>query len=112
MKSAEGQEVPWTTASLRSPGSSEVRGLVSKIVDRCQHPVTMVGEDGERLLTLKARAPSGQPPQQVASGLPIPQPSCTFCGRRMTAAVQLIQALGGGWHVADLPSTEAVTARQ
>jgi outer membrane protein TolC len=33
-------------------------------------------------------------------------------GRRMTAAVLLIQALGGGWNVADLPSAQAVTARQ
>jgi NodT family efflux transporter outer membrane factor (OMF) lipoprotein len=33
-------------------------------------------------------------------------------GRRMTAAVLLIQALGGGWNAADLPSAQAVTARQ
>ena len=33
-------------------------------------------------------------------------------GRRMTAAVLLIQALGGGWSAADLPSAQAVTARQ
>ena len=32
-------------------------------------------------------------------------------GRRMTAAVLLIQALGGGWSAADLPSAQAVTAR-
>jgi outer membrane protein TolC len=31
--------------------------------------------------------------------------------RRMTAAVSLIQALGGGWSTADLPSTKAVTER-
>ena len=30
-------------------------------------------------------------------------------GRRMAAAVLLIQALGGGWDVADLPSADAVT---
>jgi NodT family efflux transporter outer membrane factor (OMF) lipoprotein len=30
-------------------------------------------------------------------------------GRRMAAAVQLIQALGGGWSIADLPSAHAVT---
>ena len=30
-------------------------------------------------------------------------------GRRMSAAVQLIQALGGGWRAADLPSTKTVT---
>jgi NodT family efflux transporter outer membrane factor (OMF) lipoprotein len=30
-------------------------------------------------------------------------------GRRMTAAVQLIQALGGGWSIADLPSAHPVT---
>jgi NodT family efflux transporter outer membrane factor (OMF) lipoprotein len=30
-------------------------------------------------------------------------------GRRMSAAVQLIQALGGGWRASDLPSTKAVT---
>ena len=30
-------------------------------------------------------------------------------GRRMAAAVMLIQALGGGWSIADLPSTHAVT---
>jgi outer membrane protein TolC len=33
-------------------------------------------------------------------------------GRRMSAAVLLIQALGGGWSAADLPSAQAVTARQ
>jgi outer membrane protein TolC len=33
-------------------------------------------------------------------------------GRRMTAAVLLIQALGGGWSATDLPSAQAVTARQ
>jgi NodT family efflux transporter outer membrane factor (OMF) lipoprotein len=33
-------------------------------------------------------------------------------GRRMTAAVLLIQALGGGWSAAALPSAQAVTARQ
>jgi outer membrane protein TolC len=32
-------------------------------------------------------------------------------GQRMTAAVLLIQALGGGWNESDLPSTQAVTAR-
>jgi NodT family efflux transporter outer membrane factor (OMF) lipoprotein len=32
-------------------------------------------------------------------------------GRRMAAAVLLIQALGGGWSAADLPSAQAVTAR-
>jgi len=32
-------------------------------------------------------------------------------GRRMAAAVLLIQALGGGWTEADLPSSEAVTKR-
>jgi hypothetical protein len=29
----------------------------------------------------------------------------------MTAAVLLVQALGGGWDAAELPSTRAVTAR-
>jgi outer membrane protein TolC len=33
-------------------------------------------------------------------------------GRRMTAAVLLIQALVGGWKVVDLPSAQAVTARE
>jgi outer membrane protein TolC len=33
-------------------------------------------------------------------------------GRRMTAAVLLIQALGGGWSAADLPSAQAVAAPQ
>jgi outer membrane protein TolC len=33
-------------------------------------------------------------------------------GRRMTAAVQLIGALGGGWSDAELPTTRHVTARQ
>jgi outer membrane protein TolC len=33
-------------------------------------------------------------------------------GRRMTAAVALIQALGGGWNASELPSTKAVTQRQ
>ena len=33
-------------------------------------------------------------------------------GRRMSAAVLLIQALGGGWRAAALPSAQAVTARQ
>ena len=32
-------------------------------------------------------------------------------GRRMTAAVLLVEALGGGWNVNDLPSTQEVTAR-
>jgi len=32
-------------------------------------------------------------------------------GRRMSAAVLLVQALGGGWNAADLPSTQAVTER-
>jgi outer membrane protein TolC len=32
-------------------------------------------------------------------------------GQRMTAAVLLIQALGGGWHAADLPSAQAVAER-
>src|SRR5262249_46501534 len=30
-------------------------------------------------------------------------------GRRLTASVLLVQALGGGWRDADLPSTQAVT---
>ena len=30
-------------------------------------------------------------------------------GRRIAAAVLLIQALGGGWSIADLPSAQAVT---
>ena len=30
-------------------------------------------------------------------------------GRRMAAAVLLVQALGGGWTTADLPSPAAVT---
>ena len=29
-------------------------------------------------------------------------------GRRMVNAVTLVQALGGGWNVSDLPSTKAV----
>jgi Outer membrane efflux protein len=33
-------------------------------------------------------------------------------GRRMAAAVLLIQTLGGGWHAADLPSTQTVTERE
>jgi NodT family efflux transporter outer membrane factor (OMF) lipoprotein len=33
-------------------------------------------------------------------------------GRRMSAAVLLIQALGGGWNAADLPSAQAVTERE
>jgi NodT family efflux transporter outer membrane factor (OMF) lipoprotein len=32
-------------------------------------------------------------------------------GRRVTAAVLLVEALGGGWNVADLPSIPAVTER-
>lgn len=32
-------------------------------------------------------------------------------GRRMTAAVLLVEALGGGWNAADLPSSQAVTER-
>jgi NodT family efflux transporter outer membrane factor (OMF) lipoprotein len=32
-------------------------------------------------------------------------------GRRMTAAVLLVQALGGGWNVTDLPSGEAVAKK-
>ena len=32
-------------------------------------------------------------------------------GRRMTAAVLLVEALGGGWNVGDLPSSQAVTER-
>jgi hypothetical protein len=32
-------------------------------------------------------------------------------GKRAEAAVLLIHALGGGWNIADLPSTQAVTAR-
>ena len=32
-------------------------------------------------------------------------------GRRMAAAVLLVQALGGGWQVADLPSPQDVTKR-
>ena len=34
-----------------------------------------------------------------------------IAGRRMAAAVQLVQALGGGWTAADLPSSGDVTAR-
>jgi outer membrane protein TolC len=30
-------------------------------------------------------------------------------GRRLTATVLLVQALGGGWHDADLPSMQEVT---
>jgi hypothetical protein len=33
-------------------------------------------------------------------------------GRRMAAAVLLVQALGGGWDVADLPSAQAVSKPQ
>jgi NodT family efflux transporter outer membrane factor (OMF) lipoprotein len=32
--------------------------------------------------------------------------------RRMTAAVQLVQALGGGWNVSQLPTTQDVSTRQ
>jgi NodT family efflux transporter outer membrane factor (OMF) lipoprotein len=32
-------------------------------------------------------------------------------GRRMTATVLLVEALGGGWNVAELPSLQAVTKR-
>ena len=32
-------------------------------------------------------------------------------GRRMSAAVLLVGALGGGWHVADLPSAQEATER-
>jgi len=32
-------------------------------------------------------------------------------GRRMTAAVLLVEALGGGWNVSDLPSAQEVTTR-
>src|SRR5215831_4065431 len=39
------QVVPCTTDGLRSPGGSEARRLVSKIVDSCQHSVTTAGED-------------------------------------------------------------------
>ena len=30
-------------------------------------------------------------------------------GRRLSATVLLVQALGGGWHAADLPSAQEVT---
>ena len=33
-------------------------------------------------------------------------------GRRMTAAVLLVEALGGGWSDTDLPSAHEVTERQ
>ncbi|HMB34382.1 MAG TPA: hypothetical protein VKV41_10155 [Methylomirabilota bacterium] len=33
-------------------------------------------------------------------------------GRRMAAAVALIQALGGGWSAGELPSTKEVTQRE
>jgi outer membrane protein TolC len=33
-------------------------------------------------------------------------------GRRITASVLLIKALGGGWNVNDLPSAKAVTQRE
>jgi len=32
-------------------------------------------------------------------------------GRRMAASVLLVQALGGGWNVGELPSARAVTER-
>jgi len=32
-------------------------------------------------------------------------------GRRLTATVLLIEALGGGWNANELPSTKAVTER-
>ena len=32
-------------------------------------------------------------------------------GRRMSAAVLLVGALGGGWHVAALPSAQEATER-
>ena len=35
-----------------------------------------------------------------------------IAGRRMAAAVLLVQALGGGWTAADLPSPADVTKRQ
>jgi len=33
-------------------------------------------------------------------------------GRRMAAAVPLVQALGGGWTAAELPSSADVTKRE
>jgi outer membrane protein TolC len=33
-------------------------------------------------------------------------------GRRMAAAILLVQALGGGWTAAELPSSEDVTKRE
>jgi hypothetical protein len=64
--------VPWKADGLRSPGGNGAQGPVSKMVDSCRHPVTTAGGDRGPLLTLKAQAASGQPPQEVALPLLIP----------------------------------------
>jgi outer membrane protein TolC len=40
------------------------------------------------------------------------QTQVTLRVSEMTAAVQLIQALGGGWQVAQLPSVSEVTSKE
>jgi hypothetical protein len=56
--------------------------------------------------------PSALEPRSATTLLSDQQTEVTLRVNEMTAAVQLIQALGGGWDTSQLPSASAVTTQE